>query len=373
MIHRYYGLFCFSVLFVAIPTVYSCSEHNVIDAIFQNYNSRVRPVLQQNITLDIQYELRVYSIMSIDEPEEIIDLLLWTVLLWHDQFLTWNPEDFDGCTSIKVAADQIWSPDVYFINTLDVASISPTVAQYVSIFYNGSIRRALKYKAHLGCSMEINDFPFDTQNCPITVGLWTYNYSEAILNLRYPIVGLASYNGDPDFAPVMSNASEFEIVSYTGAEIMTTVGSQNYSELHYTIGLKRRPAYYVFVILIPSYMLTSLCIIGIFTPNSNINERNEKVSLGLMTLMSMTVILNIVADQMPKGSKGLPLLGIFVLYEIGICAIAIILSVIIIIIHQRSLSRGWKPPALCLWICRARVSKTARGMSQWISNLICSD
>lgn len=105
------------------------------------------------------------------------------------------------------------------------------------------------------------------------------------------------------------NASEFETVSYTGAEVKTTVGRQSYSELHYSIGLKRRPSYYIYVILIPSYLLTSLCIIGIFTPNSNINERNERVTLGLTTLLSMAVILNIVADQMPKGSQGLPLLG----------------------------------------------------------------
>uniref|UniRef100_A0A914XJ08 Neurotransmitter-gated ion-channel ligand-binding domain-containing protein n=1 Tax=Plectus sambesii TaxID=2011161 RepID=A0A914XJ08_9BILA len=193
--------------------------------------------------------------------------------------------------------------------SLEIESINPMGYDVVRIINNGEVRLGLKYNVDLTCIMEIGDFPFDTQDCPIIISLWSYNYSEAVLHLRYPIVGLAPYNGDPEYAPVMGNISEFEIVTYSGTELMTTIGHNPYSELHYSIGLKRRPAYYVFVMLIPSYLLTSLCIIGIFTPNSNMNERNEKVTLGLTTLLSMTLILNIVADQMPKGREGLALLG----------------------------------------------------------------
>uniref|UniRef100_A0A914UTJ8 Neurotransmitter-gated ion-channel ligand-binding domain-containing protein n=1 Tax=Plectus sambesii TaxID=2011161 RepID=A0A914UTJ8_9BILA len=318
MFHERYRLSGFFVFFVAIPMVCGCNERKVIDTIFRNYSKTVRPVLEQNITLHVEYELRVYSIISVDEPDEFVTFLLWTTRTWKDQYLTWNPKDFDGCTTVKVTVDHIWLPDIYFLNTLDTQSISLTGNDYVDLSYDGEIRQYRKFKAQLSCNMAIGDFPFDTQTCPIIVGLWTYNYSELILHLRYPIVGLASYNGDPDYAPIMANNSEFETVSFTGVEVKSTVGPFTYSELHYSIGLKRRPAYYIYVILIPSYLLTSLCIIGIFTPNSNINERNERVTLGLTTLLSMAVILNIVADQMPKGSEGLPLLGIFVLYEIGV-------------------------------------------------------
>uniref|UniRef100_A0A914W8K2 glucuronosyltransferase n=1 Tax=Plectus sambesii TaxID=2011161 RepID=A0A914W8K2_9BILA len=308
MLQHYYHMSYFFAFFVAIAMVDGCFESKVVDAIFQNYRKTVRPVLQQNLTLDIQYELKVYNIISIDEPDQFVTFLLWTVRTWKDQFLTWDPKDFDGCTSVKVTSDQIWLPDIYFLNTLDIESISLTDTDYIDLSYDGQIRQPRKFKAQLSCVMAIGDFPFDTQNCPITVGLWAYNYSEVILHLRYPVVALASYNGDPNFAPIMGNNCEFETVSFTGVEVKNTVGLFSFSELHYTIGLMRRPAYYIYVILVPSYLLTSLCIIGIFTPNANINERNERVTLGLTTLLSMAVILNIVADQMPKGKEGLPLL-----------------------------------------------------------------
>jgi hypothetical protein len=43
-------------------------------------------------------------------------------------------------------------------------------------------------------------------------------------------------------------------------------------------------------------------------PNSSHGERNEKMTLGLTTLLSMAIILNITASAMPKSSN-LPLLG----------------------------------------------------------------
>jgi hypothetical protein len=108
---------------------------------------------------------------------------------------------------------------------------------------------------------------------------------------------------------MFKNASEFDTVSFDATENVSTVGKESYAELHYLLGLQRKPEYYVYVLLLPTFLLTSLCIIGSFTPNSNINERNERVTLGLTTLLSMAVILNVVSSEMPIGSLHLPVLG----------------------------------------------------------------
>jgi hypothetical protein len=104
--------------------------------------------------------------------------------------------------------------------------------------------------------------------------------------------------------------SGFDTISFHGSMYYSVDSTTNmtYSDLKYTLGLKRMPAYYMLVLIVPSFLLTSLCIIGIFMPNSSLGERNEKMTLGLTTLLSMAVILNITADAMPK-SAGLPLLG----------------------------------------------------------------
>ena len=45
-----------------------------------------------------------------------------------------------------------------------------------------------------------------------------------------------------------------------------------------TIRIKRRSSYYVSVMIIPAYIICSLCIFGLFMPTDSTGVRIEKVS-----------------------------------------------------------------------------------------------
>ena len=85
-------------------------------------------------------------------------------------------------------------------------------------------------------------------------------------------------------------------------------------QVHYIFELKRQPTFYLCVIVAPIFLISTLSILGIFTPGTTEGVRSEKVSLGLGSLMATTVLLGIVAGAMPK-SNSLPLLGILVYYN----------------------------------------------------------
>ncbi|KAK6044095.1 hypothetical protein COOONC_18400 [Cooperia oncophora] len=72
--------------------------------------------------------------------------------------------------------------------------------------------------------------------------------------------------------------------------------------------VSRRPQFYTWVLLIPTFVITTVSIFGLFIPTNSLGDREEKVNLGLTTLLSSAVILEIVANSMPKASA-LPLLG----------------------------------------------------------------
>ncbi|GMR40649.1 hypothetical protein PMAYCL1PPCAC_10844, partial [Pristionchus mayeri] len=82
----------------------------------------------------------------------------------------------------------------------------------------------------------------------------------------------------------------------------------NYTARNKQTMLKRKPEFYVWVLLVPSFIITTVSLFGIFIPTNHIGEREEKVTLGLTTLLSTAVILEIVASTMPK-APALPLLG----------------------------------------------------------------
>lgn len=86
--------------------------------------------------------------------------------------------------------------------------------------------------------------------------------------------------------------------------------------------LVRQSFYYVFNLVIPSTIITMVAVIGFHTPGTSGKMRDAKFRLGIMTLMSMSVILLAIVEDMPKFSisssrkgrgsfSGIPLIGLY--------------------------------------------------------------
>ena len=50
-------------------------------------------------------------------------------------------------------------------------------------------------------------------------------------------------------------------------------------------------------------------VLGLFSPTNDSGEHSEKVTMGLTSLLSMTVLLLMISENLPKTNQGLPLLG----------------------------------------------------------------
>ena len=64
-------------------------------------------------------------------------------------------------------------------------------------------------------------------------------------------------------------------VSAQQKEIAYPLGNQ--TDLFYYIKIARKPMYYLFNIVVPSFTITTLSILGLFTPFNAAGERQEKV------------------------------------------------------------------------------------------------
>ncbi|EPB72028.1 hypothetical protein ANCCEY_08879 [Ancylostoma ceylanicum] len=117
-------------------------------------------------------------------------------------------------------------------------------------------------------------------------------------------------------------------------------------QLLLTVHLRRHPHFYTFAIIVPSFVCTFLCLNGLFLPSEISGLSIEKVSLGVCTLLAMALILQSVTASMPKSEK-LPLLGVYVLAQTILCAIAVLITSIYLIVQERAVTRGWNPPG-CL-------------------------
>ena len=164
----------------------------------------------------------------------------------------------------------------------------------------------------------------------------------------------ASWTFDGFFLDINVNSGEGDVTNYIKngewhlVKLMATKYLKKYScceepypEVYYRLIIRRRPLYYVFNMVFPCMLITLVAFLGFYLPP----DSSEKVSIGITTLLSLTVFLMLVAESMPPTSEQLPLLGIYYAVTISIVSFSTAMAVITLNINNKG-SKGKRVPRL---------------------------
>uniref|UniRef100_A0A914UIB2 Uncharacterized protein n=1 Tax=Plectus sambesii TaxID=2011161 RepID=A0A914UIB2_9BILA len=334
------------VRLLLMSSTWASMEHILCDHLLTNYSRSIRPVRKMTTVTEVYMDPGIYNLVDVNEKQETMTIMLWTPMYWTDEYLIWEPDNFENISEIRIPLSKLWVPDITPFSILTQTDTQPWERNYASIRANGTVFVVFDQVLVVRCLFDIVDFPLDTQNCTIPYGSWGFEIDMVVIKW---------YNSNLSFNLFKEN-SEWKLIEYRAREHVSVYHIRNeatkrYSELLYTLVLERKPAYYVFVLLIPSFLIGTLCIIGLFTPFSSTGERQERVTFGLTTLLTMAVILQIVTNEMPKSADGLPLLGEFILIEIVLAFIGISVTVVIMFLHERAMARCHLPPKWLFTLC----------------------
>ncbi|CAD6189357.1 unnamed protein product [Caenorhabditis auriculariae] len=296
------------------------SERGLAKHLLADYYQYTRPVKNFSKVLNVTVQPQIYNLVEVS---------------WQDDYLTWDPVDWGGIKKINIPISQIWIPDGYIFNTVEMTE--PLTNHNARVSNDGRVEVDFNKLVDLTCPMSVLSFPFDVQLCSLQFGSWSYQAHEI------------SFNVLDTFVPKQGKNSEWDIISFKAEKIVTkyenTLGGFNeYEEIFYKLELRRKPLYYIVVILLPTFLIVTVSNVGLFTPHGVHGDREEHVSLGLTTMLTMAVILDMVTGQMPRSSEGIPLLGLYVLIEFVISVIAVLVSVVIIFAHERMVYLEATPP-----------------------------
>uniref|UniRef100_A0A914XE29 Uncharacterized protein n=1 Tax=Plectus sambesii TaxID=2011161 RepID=A0A914XE29_9BILA len=260
--------------------------------------------------------------------------------IWKDENIRWNASEFGGTSSVVIPSSLLWKPDITVYSGLNIMYMVPDEQRLVSMQSDGTIWSQSLCVITSYCPLSIENFPYDIQTCNITLGSWMYSIDQIALVIGNKLGNLNATIDDGHFKGI----GEWNVVSFDSAvELIDVSNGQQYPYVRYVAQLQRQPIYYICVLLIPTFVTATICLLGLFVPAVNTGDRVEKVNLGMTTLLAMGVILGIVAGEMPK-SATLPLLGFYVLAELLLCTIGVILSMVIMVAHQRANTRALIPP-----------------------------
>ncbi|GMR61565.1 hypothetical protein PMAYCL1PPCAC_31760 [Pristionchus mayeri] len=86
--------------------------------------------------------------------------------------------------------------------------------------------------------------------------------------------------------------------------------------------LTRRSTFWVLLVIIPVFLLGFLILLGLFFGKER-NNLNVSVNLGLIAFTSMTFIIGILADSLPK-AQNISVLGWYIVFELAIITTAVL-------------------------------------------------
>ncbi|XP_028938906.1 neuronal acetylcholine receptor subunit alpha-9 isoform X1 [Ornithorhynchus anatinus] len=287
--------------------------------LFKDYSSALRPVEDTDKVLNVTLQITLSQIKDMDERNQILTAYLWIRQLWHDAYLRWDREQYDGLDSIQIPSSLVWRPDIVLYNKAD-DDFSEPLSTNVVLRHDGLIMWDAPAITRSSCVVDVSYFPFDSQQCNLTFGSWTYNGNQVdIFN--------ALANGDlSDFVEDV----EWEIHGMPAVKNVVTYGccSESYPDVTFTLVLKRKSSFYIVNLLLPCVLISFLAPLSFYLPAAS----GEKVSLGVTVLLSMTVFQLMVAESMPP-SENVPLIGKYYIATMALITASTVLTIMVMNIH----------------------------------------
>ncbi|CAC5389710.1 unnamed protein product [Mytilus coruscus] len=291
-------------------------EATVMDQVLSGYNPAARP--RSNAAESVIVDVGFY-LTRLDHTR------------WNDDFLRWNPIDYNNISKLIVPTAKVWKPDLALDNSADdlYTSIYNSAFQVV-IYSNGSMMWEPGGSFSTVCYFDIRSYPFDHQTCEIIFTSWHYTLD--MLNLT------CSGNVNKD---TFWRNGEWEI-EYTkllrrewsaGGNTLEDI----YPEIVIQIHMRRKILYYIINIVLPCFFMSLLVLMVFHLPP----DAGEKVSLGVTVLLAFSVFQLMIAESVPSTSDATPMLEIYLLFFMAESTFSVAVSVLVLNLHLRT---EYKPP-----------------------------
>lgn len=133
------------------------------------------------------------------------------------------------------------------------------------VSHNGEIILETNVVSQTTCNIYMSEFPFDQQTCKLIFSSWVYGNKTIVLSFvnDTAIINTRFYN--KNFA--------WDLVTTSASRNSEIVG---WHDLTFYVVIRRRPGFYVFVLIVPSLLLSVLTPLLFTIPPS----RPDRTTLG---------------------------------------------------------------------------------------------
>uniref|UniRef100_A0A3B5AWR3 5-hydroxytryptamine (serotonin) receptor 3B n=1 Tax=Stegastes partitus TaxID=144197 RepID=A0A3B5AWR3_9TELE len=275
--------------------------------LLRKYDCGVRPVHNWTSTTTVYIDLILQSVLDVVRLCCTGTYLLCCFQVWTDEFLVWDPDEFDGINEISLS------------KSLVSFRKSPPIP-YVYVNSSGSVKNYRPIQAVLACSLEMYAFPFDKQNCSLTFRSWLHSVKEIDLALWRSAEAIASDKRE------FMNDGEWELLSIPSQYWQIRQDDTDYAHIQFNVLIRRRPLLYVVGLLIPSIFLMLVDVISFYLPLNS----GTRIAFKISILLGYTVFRVNLTDELPVTAVRTPLIGVFFAVCMALLMLSLTKSILVV-------------------------------------------
>ncbi|KAL3319958.1 hypothetical protein Ciccas_001362 [Cichlidogyrus casuarinus] len=319
-------------------------EKKLIKTILEGYEKGARPVADnKNLAVDskmeqikVEFGLGLIQILDLNENEQILSTNLRNMFKWQDQHLKWEPKDFGGIEYVNIPTSKIWIPDVTLYNYAD-ERLEEKRDCNARVRFDGYVVWQPMSIMKSTCAVIIKYFPYDKQRCSMKFGPWTYDASRVNLTI-------IKYNGTSNNAFDVSElhqSPEWTLLNHTAKLTIRKYSCcvETYVDVCYKIDIKRQPAFYNYVLILPCFLLSMLTLVLFWLPP----ETPAKMVLGMNIFVAFFLLLMLLVQSIPNASSEFPLIGNYYCMNMVLVTLSTFLCLIVVNFHFRGDTRSRVP------------------------------
>ncbi|XP_076295025.1 GABA-gated ion channel isoform X1 [Lasioglossum baleicum] len=261
----------------------------LLDNLLRGYDNSVRPDFG-GPPATVEVDIMVRSMGPISEVDMTYSMDCYFRQSWVDRRLAFQGGKETLALSISMLA-RIWKPDTYFYNGKH--SYLHTITspnKFVRLYQDGRVLYSSRLTIKAGCPMNLENFPMDTQRCPLQFGSFGYTKRDVIYK----------WNSARQVAIAEDmKLSQFDLVANPTANYSAspTLPQADYSMLLVYFHLQRHMGNFLIQVYGPCVLLVVLSWVSFWL---NREATADRVSLGITTVLTMTFLGLEARTDLPK-------------------------------------------------------------------------
>ncbi|XP_056871657.1 5-hydroxytryptamine receptor 3A-like isoform X3 [Takifugu flavidus] len=264
---------------------------------------------EDNCTQTISVPFMEYQTLSVDTKNLRLISRLQAALIWTDLELSWNTSDYEY-DEVILPVTKVWTPELHVTNGIKTSMKHSS--QDLLVYSNGTVKHNVIINAEINCEVNLFNYPFAFDECPVAIQAWTNDGCGTDLNLG-------------TLKMVDGTHGDWQTES---ADYQKQRDDRNY--IMVSLSIKYLNPF--ITLMLPSILLILADMISFSLPLTGGERNSFKVTL----VLSFTMFLIILNDMLPGDSKCSPVIRT----HFCICLVLLVVSMLISLMLTRLAKDG---------------------------------